>query len=174
MGVWILHGIDQQRAVLYDSCYERPFGLGFIGDDAPEQAEIFLAYATRRLGLGLRGARPAIAIEWSEWESLAEDFRDRACCVACGDLAIDDSLRYSEEEIGRALNMLGAFAFGVVMDPAVERLCHDCFVGDGRANHPDALGPLVDDHEEEESEFIQAAPGAGSAPRPSPTTRVLP
>jgi hypothetical protein len=150
MSTWILHDSESQRAVLYDSCYERPFGPGFVGDYAPEQAEIFLAYATRRLGLGLRGSRPAIAIEWSEWESLKKDFCDRTCCVACGDLAVDDSLCYSEEEIGRALNALGVFPFGVVMDPVVQRLCHDCFANSETcAKHPDALGPLVDDDEDE-------------------------
>jgi len=156
MGMWILHDIDQQRAVLYDSCCERPLGPGFIGDDAAEQAEIFLAYAIRRLGLGTRGARSALAIEWSEWESLKKDFCDRACCAACGDLAVDDSLRYLEEEIARALNMLGVFPFGVVMDPVVERLCHDCYANsETRVSHPDALGPLVDDDDEdEEDEFI--------------------
>ena len=160
MGMWILHGIDQQRAVLYDSCYERPFGPGFIGDDAAEQAEIFLAYAIRRLGLGLRGARPALAIEWSEWESLHADFLARACCVACGDLAVDDSLRYSEEEIARALDGLGVSQRGAENESVVERLCHDCFAnGETCASHPDALGPLVDDDEDDEDEhFVRVSP----------------
>lgn len=43
MGVIVLH--DDERAVLYDTVTETPIaGIGFIGRDAQEQAESFLAY----------------------------------------------------------------------------------------------------------------------------------
>ena len=45
MGVWILYDQSAERAVLYDSNAEVPVpGVAWIGDDAQEWAESFLAY----------------------------------------------------------------------------------------------------------------------------------
>ncbi len=44
MSVWIIHDPQLDRACLWDSCRELPFGPGFIGDSAREQAESFLAW----------------------------------------------------------------------------------------------------------------------------------
>ncbi len=154
MGMWILHDGDHERAVIYDSCYERPFGPGFVGDDAAEQAEVFLAYAVRRIGVGTgsRGGRAPLDVTRDEWEALHDDFVARAYCVACGGFAVDESLLYSDEEIGRALDQLGVARRGEENAPPVERLCHGCHDGEARERHAGALGPAMDEEEDEEDD----------------------
>lgn len=58
MGVRILHDTIMGRAVLYCSTTEKPFGHGFVGDDAGDQAEAFL--------LWLDGEDP----RWLGWQQL--------------------------------------------------------------------------------------------------------
>lgn len=44
MGIRILHDTIMDRACLYDTTTEQPFGFGFVGDNAKDQAEAFLIW----------------------------------------------------------------------------------------------------------------------------------
>jgi len=70
MGIWTLYDPDIERAVFYDSVRERPVPyLSFIGTDAREQAESFLAWLDEQgllFGLVTKGENEARHEEWAK------------------------------------------------------------------------------------------------------------
>jgi hypothetical protein len=121
MAYWILKDEDLNRAVLYDSTYERPFGPGFVGDVAREELEFFLSYVMKTLPPGT----PLPSVSTEKWEKLEDDFLDRVDCGKCGEFALPGGVPDVDDHT-QVLADLGVGERWCEIAPPTEIWCEDC------------------------------------------------
>ena len=99
MGVWILHDLEQERAVLYCSVTERPFGPGFHeGSDSGEAAENFMRFLKKDPRSVSDSTLEVVHVEWFA----------RTHCESCGH-SVDFAEINSHEDYDDFMEAMGGF-----------------------------------------------------------------
>jgi hypothetical protein len=132
MATWTLFDSENERAVLYDSCVERPFGPGFHEDsDSGFAADSFVRFAS-----GTAGSSPLSSVPTDVLDALHDAWDALTHCSGCrrpdfgDDVQSDGGIEADHEttcDTFADLVELDDHDFKIVMDETrLPRVCPNC------------------------------------------------